>query len=104
LVCINPKILESSEEKIKDVEGCLSFPGLSLKVDRAESITAEWTDENGELKRAILRGVTARCFQHELDHMNGIKFTEHVGPVALKMAKQKQDKLLKKHIRKQKKK
>ena len=104
MVCINPKIVENGEETIKGNEGCLSFPGLFLKVERPESIVAEWTNENGEVKRTLLSGLTARCFQHELDHLNGIKFVEHVKPVALKMARQKQDKVIKKHIRNSKKK
>jgi peptide deformylase len=49
-----------------------------------------------------MEGLTARCFQHELDHMNGIKFVEHVGPVALRMAKQKRDKVIKTIIRRKK--
>ena len=104
MVCINPKIVENGEETIKGNEGCLSFPGLFLKVERPESIVAEWTNENGEVKRTLLSGLTARCFQHELDHLNGIKFVEHVKPVALKIARQKQDKVIKKHIRNSKKK
>jgi peptide deformylase len=104
MVCINPKIIEEEGEVIKGNEGCLSFPGLFLKVDRPESIVAEWSTENGEVKRARLSGVTARCFQHELDHLNGIKFIEHIKPVALKMARQKQIKVMKKHIRNSKKK
>ena len=104
IACINPKIVTSSEDTIKDVEGCLSFPGLALKLDRAESVNVEYTNENGEVVRQTLSGVTARCFQHELDHMNGIKFTQHVGPVALRLAKQKQEKMIKKHIRNSKKK
>jgi len=102
--CINPKILSKSEKTVKDVEGCLSYPGLSLKLDRAETIDVEYTNEKGEIIHQTLSGITARCFLHEFDHMNGIRFTDHLGPVALKMAKQKQEKLLKKHIRKQKKK
>jgi peptide deformylase len=104
MVCINPKIIEKEGEVIKGNEGCLSFPGLFLKIDRPESIVAEWSTENGEVKRARLSGITSRCFQHELDHLNGIKFIEHVKPVALKMARQKQDKVIKKHIRNSKKK
>jgi peptide deformylase len=104
MVCINPKIIEEEGEVIKGNEGCLSFPGLFLKVDRPESIVAEWSTENGEVKRTRLTGVTARCFQHELDHLNGIKFIEHIKPVALKMARQKQIKVMKKHIRNSKKK
>jgi peptide deformylase len=99
MVCINPKIIAEEGGVIKDSEGCLSFPGLYLKVERPESIVAEWSTETGEVKRARLSGITARCFQHELDHLNGIKFVEHIGPVALKMAKQKQEKMIKKHIR-----
>jgi len=104
MACLNPKIIETEKEISKDNEGCLSFPGLFLKVERPASILAEWTNENGEVKQAKLTGITARCFQHELDHLNGVKFTEHVGPVALKMARQKQEKVIKKHIRNNKKK
>ena len=96
LVCINPKIVEQSEEMIKDTEGCLSFPGMSLKLKRSDWITAEYYDESGKLHNVRMEGLTARCYQHELDHMNGIKFTSYAGPVMLQLAKQKQQKLIKK--------
>lgn len=104
MACLNPRILEVEEEISKDNEGCLSFPGLFLKVERPASILAEWTTETGEVKQARLTGITARCFQHELDHLNGIKFVEHVKPVALQLARQKQQKVIKKHLRNSKKK
>ena len=96
LVCINPKIVEQSEEMIKDAEGCLSFPGLSVKINRASWITAEYYDESGKLHNVRMEGLTARCYQHELDHMNGVKFTTYVKPVALQLARDKQKKLIKK--------
>lgn len=96
LVCINPKIVDQSEELVKDIEGCLSFPGLSIKVHRHSWITAEYYDESGALHNVRMEGLTARCYQHELDHMNGIKYTTYVKPVALLLAKQKQKKLVKK--------
>lgn len=102
MACINPKIILSSENKIRDNEGCLSYPGLSLKVERSEIISVEYTSENGETRQVQLSGLTARCFQHELDHLNGIRFVEHVGSVSLKLAKQKQFKLIKKHMRNKK--
>jgi len=102
IVCINPEIVETSEEKIKEGEGCLSFPGLSLKVERPAWIVAEFTDENGQRKQMRLEGISARCFQHELDHMNGVRMIEHVGPVALQMARKKQEKTIKKVMRNRK--
>lgn len=96
LVCINPKIVDQSEDLVKGVEGCLSFPGLSIKVDRHSWITAEYYDENGTLHNVIMEGLTARCYQHELDHMNGIKYTAYIKPVALQLAREKQKKLIKK--------
>jgi len=95
MVCINPKIIKRSEETIKADEGCLSFPGFYVKIARPSWIDVEFTDENGELKQTRLEGLTARCFEHELDHMNGIVFTKYVGPVAIQMAKKKQAKILK---------
>ena len=102
-VCINPKVVEVGHNLIKDKEGCLSYPGLYLSVERPESVLVEFTDENGQQNRMWFDGITARCFLHELDHMNGVRFTNYVKPVALRMAKQKQEKLMKKMYRNHKK-
>jgi peptide deformylase len=104
IACVNPKIIATSEDTIKESEGCLSFPGLYVKIDRPSWIDVEFIDEMGSLKQMRLEGVTARCFQHELDHMNGIRMVEKVGPVALQLARQKQEKMIKKIIRHKKKK
>lgn len=103
IACINPKIVGKSPSTIKESEGCLSYPGLYVKVDRPEWIEVEYTNENGALVKTRLDGVTARCFQHELDHMNGIRMVEHVGPVALQLARRKQEKIIKKIVRHKKK-
>jgi len=97
--CINPKIIDQSAEMIKEYEGCLSYPALYIKIDRPSWIMASYYNDNGEKMEVKMEGLTARCFQHELDHMNGIKLTQHIGPVALKIAKQRQDKRIKKHLR-----
>lgn len=102
MVCINPKVLMESDEVEKKDEGCLSFPALFCKIERPQWINVEYTDENGQIVQTRLEGLTARCYLHELDHMNGIKFTSYVGPVALKMAKAKQEKRIKMAIRKNK--
>jgi len=98
-VCINPKVIETSEDLSKEKEGCLSYPGMSLAIKRPSWIVAEFTDENGETQRMKFEGITARCFLHELDHMNGVRFVDHVGPVAIRLAKQKQEKTMKKYQR-----
>ena len=103
IACINPRIVGKSPSTIKESEGCLSYPGLYVKVDRPDWVEVEYTNENGELIQTRLDGVTARCFQHELDHMNGIRMVEHVGAVALQMARRKQEKIIKKIVRHKKK-
>jgi len=95
IVCINPKIIKASGDLIKDNEGCLSFPGLFLKVERAASVEVEYYDLQGKKYNTTFTGLTARCFLHELDHMNGITMDKHAKPLALKMAKVKQGKLFK---------
>jgi peptide deformylase len=102
MVCINPKLIAFGQNDIKLDEGCLSFPGLILSVKRYEDIDVEYQDENGETVNKHLDGMLARCFQHELDHMNGIKFTSQVSNLVLSLAKKKQDKLMKTETRKQK--
>ena len=96
IACINPKIISSSAEVEKTPEGCLSFPGLSLKIERPKSIEVEFTTENGDVKQLKMDGLTARCFQHELDHLNGIKFTNYVGETSMMLARQRQAKMMKK--------
>ena len=95
IVCINPKLIKASDDLIKDNEGCLSFPGLFLKVERAASVEVEYYDLQGKKYNTTFTGLTARCFLHELDHMNGITMDKHAKPLALKMAKEKQGKLFK---------
>src|SRR5210317_1806769 len=66
----NPVILETSEEKVLDTEGCLSFPGLYLKVSRPSWVIGQYQDSKGNTKEVKLDGYLAKCFQHELDHLN----------------------------------
>jgi peptide deformylase len=100
IACINPKVIQHNAEPVKGNEGCLSFPGLFLNIPRCENVEVEFTDENGNTRRMILEGITARCYLHELDHMNGTRFVEHVGPVALSQGRRKQAKVVKKITRK----
>jgi len=102
LVCINPKVLEVSEETIKSDEGCLSYPGLFVKIERPAAIKVEFMTETGGVKQMTLEGLTARCFLHEVEHMNGRRFLQHVKPVAMRLARQKQIKRVKKVTRAQK--
>jgi peptide deformylase len=97
--CINPKILNASPDLIRDKEGCLSFPGLALNVERHSWVEAEFINEECKVVQMRFEGLTARCYQHELDHMNGVRFTNHVKPLALEMAKKQQEKLIKKIMR-----
>jgi peptide deformylase len=99
IACINPKVVAQSEEISKDNEGCLSFPAMYLKVDRPTWVDAEFYDETGALKQIRMEGLTARCFLHELDHMNGVKFVDHAGPLAVQMARQRQEKMVKQIVR-----
>ena len=91
----NPKIISTTGEKHM-AEGCLSFPFLGLSITRPEVVNVEYQDYNGEVKKATFSGISARCFLHELDHMNGIVYTTKVKPLALQMGMQKRKKLMKK--------
>ena len=89
----NPKITAISKEDCHLEEGCLSFPLLALHVTRPTEIMVEYQDFNGEKKTAQFSGISARCFQHELDHMNGIVYTSRVKPLALQQGMKKRTKL-----------
>lgn len=102
MVCINPKIVKGKGELKKKREGCLTFPGLYLNIPRYESVEVEYYTESGEKKTHTFDGMTAQIFQHEMEHMDGVIFTSHVGPVALQLAQERQKKLIKKMTRRMK--
>lgn len=77
-VMINPEIISMSEEKTDLVEGCLSLPGSNAKVTRPENITVKWLDENSIEHIQTFSGLMAKCVQHEIDHLNGILFIDHL--------------------------
>jgi len=92
-VCCNPEIVKSSDETQINREGCMSFPLLHISIRRFNSIHAIWYDENGKKFDENLMGMASRCFQHELDHLNGITFDTRAGAFALELAIKKKNKL-----------
>ena len=87
-VCINPEVI-SGEEEERGLEGCLSFPDLWMNVKRYKKIKVKYQTISGQIVESELSGLTARVFQHELDHLNGVCFDTRVGPATLDLAKEK---------------
>ena len=76
IVCFNPEILKIYGELVSYEEGCLSFPDKFINVIRQDIIDVKYEDEEGKEHKITLQGLPSRIFQHELDHLNGIDFTE----------------------------
>ena len=74
LVCYNPKIVDLSGEELLGPEGCLSFPGLSVKVKRWEEVRLRFQNYKGTFVTRKFGGLAARVVQHEMDHLDGILF------------------------------
>lgn len=85
----NPKVIEISTEEKVDREGCLSYPGLYLMVKRPTWVVAEYQDSKGNVKEIKIDGYLAKCFQHELDHLDGICFVDKVSQMKLNLAMKK---------------
>lgn len=75
-VMANPEIVEKSEGKVLGIEGCLSVPGLIGEVERHESITVKGQNRHGQPVKIKAYGWLARIFQHEIDHLDGIVYTD----------------------------
>ena len=95
IACFNPKILKSSEELIIMTEGCLTWPGLWLKLARPYNIFCSYEDENSEVHEVHLQDLEARVFQHEMDHMDGTDFTKRVSRLRISRAKKRLQKTTK---------
>lgn len=98
-VCFNPVITASAGEDILLDEGCLTWPGLYLKKRRPEMIRVRFKDPYGNTVVKKFQGMSSRCFQHELEHMDGENFLMGESEFKIQRAKDRQRKLLKKVVR-----
>ena len=77
-VFINPEVLWHSDDEVPYTEGCLSVPEQYAEVMRPDRILARWHDEHGETHEEEIEGLLAVCLQHEMDHLNGVLFIDHL--------------------------
>ena len=86
-IIYNPRLITQSEEKVIDVEGCLSFPGIFIKVERSKVIEVEYETTQGTKETTKLDNMESKCFQHELDHLEGITFNKRISKLRWDMAR-----------------
>ena len=96
MVFINPQILDGSDDLSVYQEGCLSVPDQYADVERPARIRASWMDRDGRIREEQLDGLLATCLQHEMDHLEGILFIDHLSRlkremVLKKLAKQRKE-------------
>ncbi|HET8727050.1 MAG TPA: peptide deformylase [Alphaproteobacteria bacterium] len=86
---VNPEIVWSSEEQATCQEGCLSLPEQWADVTRPAEVKVRYLDENNEKQEIHADGLLATCLQHEVDHLNGVLFTDHLSPLKRNMIMRK---------------
>jgi peptide deformylase len=93
-VCFNPRIIDKTSETTMLEEGCLSFPHLIVKIKRPSAIKVRFQDAFGEMHTEKFTGMTARAFQHELDHMDGVTYHTRANKIHLERALNQQKNLV----------
>jgi peptide deformylase len=88
-VFINPEIVDPSEEQNVYTEGCLSVPDQYADVERPATCRVKWLDENGQAHDEVFTGLLATCIQHEMDHLEGIVFIDHLSRLKREMIMKK---------------
>ena len=99
-VFINPEILEHSDQDVPYTEGCLSVPDQFAEVDRPHRIRARWLDLDGKVREEEIEGLLATCLQHEMDHLNGVLFIDHLSRLKRDMILKRLTKLRKEQQKK----
>jgi peptide deformylase len=89
IVCFNPRVVDRSEEVILLDEMCMSFEHLAVPIKRPKKIKVRYFEPNGNVKTEVFDGLTARYFLHELDHLDGILYTQHANKMHLERAMRK---------------
>ena len=95
IVCFNPEIKDFSPEMNTMEEGCLSLPDVFAKVVRPAHVAISYLDKDGKEEGQLASGMTARVFQHELDHLDGILFVDRLGELSRERAFEKARKIKK---------
>ena len=95
IICFNPEVTIYSDTKILMDEGCLTYPGLWLKVKRSDNVGVQYEDKTGEIQYQSMLGLECRIFLHEYDHMEGTDFTQKVSKLKLKRAQKRLSKVQK---------
>ncbi|MHA1567431.1 MAG: peptide deformylase [Alphaproteobacteria bacterium] len=88
----NPEVLEISETDILNEEGCLSFPEHYADVTRPENVRVRYLDNQNEIREMVAEGLLATCIQHEIDHLDGILFVDHLTMLRRSMIMRKMQK------------
>ncbi|MFA7433350.1 MAG: peptide deformylase [Gemmobacter sp.] len=99
LVLINPEIAWTSEERSTAEEGCLSIPEQYAEVTRPAEVAVRWTALDGSKQEERFSGLWATCVQHEIDHLNGRLFIDHLGPIKRQMITRRMEKLKRERAR-----
>ncbi len=94
-VFVNPEILDPAEELNTYQEGCLSVPDIYADVDRPKACRVRWQDLEGHIHEEAMEGLLATCIQHELDHLEGVLFIDHLSRLKRAMVLKKLEKLRK---------
>ena len=92
---VNPEIVDESDELSSYNEGCLSVPEMYAEVERPARIRARWLDYHGVQHEEEIDGLLATCLQHEMDHLNGVLFIDHLSRLKRDMLLKKLEKLRK---------
>lgn len=95
MMFINPEVISVSEETELDVEGCLSYPDMFIRLARPNLVEAKWYDEELKEQSGSFEGYTARCFLHEFDHLYGVVYKDKVSRLKWDRAKTKKEKITK---------
>ncbi len=94
-VFINPEVLESGDQRSVYEEGCLSIPDYYAEVERPASVRVKYLDRDGKEQEMLAEGLMATCLQHEIDHLNGVLFIDHISKLKRDMVVKKFRKLAK---------
>ncbi|MBV7380473.1 peptide deformylase [Maritimibacter dapengensis] len=99
MAMFNPEILASSDETNVYEEGCLSIPDQYAEVTRPAEVSVRWLDRNGNEREQDFEGLWATCVQHEIDHLNGKLFIDHLSPMKRQMITRKSQKMKRERAR-----